>query len=413
MTNTDTSRRRSVATVCAVLGAILLIFFWLRSCTRDVTEVRVTTATRQNLEKTRATNGKVEPIGEYQAHADFAGTVEKVYVEVGQKVQPGALLIKMRDTEVDSRIASANATLKSTEADAQALKQGGTQEERLNFASELSRAQLQQSQATSNLAALQQLQQKGAASEAEVTAAQQRLTSANGNLQSIQERSSHRYSDADRARSAAQLENAKAALSAAQAGYQSSVKRSPIAGTVYSVPVSDYDYVQAGEDLLDVADLDRIHVRAYFDEPDIGNLAVGQAVKIVWDAKPGQVWHGHVEAVPTTVITYGTRSVGECLITVDDANGDLLPNTNVIVTVTILQRFNVLSLPREALRTEGAVNFVYRVIGGKLVRTPVQVGVVNSTRVEILSGISEKDTIALNAMNNRDLTNGLPVKIVE
>jgi HlyD family secretion protein len=263
------------------------------------------------------------------------------------------------------------------------------------------------------LAALQKLQQKGAASEAEVTAAQQRLTSANASLLGIQERSSRRYSDADRAKSAAQLQNARAGLSAAQAGYQSSVKRSPIAGTVYSIPVSDYDFVQAGEDLLDVADLDRIHVRAYFDEPEIGNLAIGQAVKIEWPAKPGRVWHGHVEAVPTTVITYGTRSVGECIITVDDANGDLLPNTNVTVTVTISQSFNVLSLPREALHVEGAVNFVYRVINGKLVRTPVQVGVVNLTRVEIVSGISDKDIVALSAMDNSDLANGLLVKIVE
>jgi HlyD family secretion protein len=413
MMNINTSRTGSIVAMFAVLGAILLIFFGIRSCTRDVIDVRVTSATRQNLEKLVPTNGKVEPIDEYQAHADLAGTVEKVYVDVGEKVKAGDLLVKMKDTEVDSRVASANSVLKSAQADAQALNQGGTQEERLNFASELSRAQLQQSEAASNLAALQKLQQKGAASAAEVTAAQQRLTSANSSLQSIQERSSHRYNDADRARSKAQVENAQASLAAAQAGYQSSYKRSPIAGTVYSVPVSDYDFVQAGEDLVDVANLNRIRVRAYFDEPDIGSLAPGQAVKIEWAAKPGRVWHGHVETAPTTVITYGTRSVGEAQITVDDANGDLLPNTNVTVTVTILQRFNVLSLPRETLHTEGAINFVFRVIDGKLVRTPVQVGIVSLTRVEVVSGISEKDTVVVNALNNRDLSNGLPVRIVE
>jgi HlyD family secretion protein len=373
----------------------------------------VTTATRQTLAKTSSTNGKVEPIDEFQAHAAAAGTVEKVYVNVGDKVKVGQLLVKMRDVDADARVAAANSALKTTEADVQALDQGGTQEERLNFASELSRTQMQASQAASNLAALEKLQQKGAASEAEVEAAQQRLASANSGLQSIQARSSHRYSDADRARGKAQLENAQASLAATRAGIENSVIRSPMAGTVYSIPVSDYDFVDAGEDLLDVADLNKIHVRAYFDEPEIGNLAAGQAVKIVWDAKPGQVWHGHVETAPTTVITYGTRSVGECIITVDDANGDLLPNTNVTVTVTISQRFNVLSLPREALHTDGAINFVYRVIDGKLVRTPVQVGIVNLTRVEIVSGISEKDTIALNAMNNSDLVNGLPVRTVE
>jgi HlyD family secretion protein len=73
----------------------------------------------------------------------------------------------------------------------------------------------------------------------------------------------------------------------------------------------------------------------------------------------------------------------------------------------------VLSVPREALHTEGTSDYVYRIVQGKLTRTPVQVGVLNLTRVEILSGLTEKDTVALNATSNRDLSNGLDVKIVE
>jgi HlyD family secretion protein len=125
------------------------------------------------------------------------------------------------------------------------------------------------------------------------------------------------------------------------------------------------------------------------------------------------VWHGHISIAPTTVITYGTRNVGECIITVDDARGDLLPNTNVIVTVTTAQRFNALSVPREALHTDGG-DFVYRVVNGRLVRTPVQVGTAtNLTRAEITGGLTEKDTVVLSAVNNRELSNGLPVKVVE
>jgi HlyD family secretion protein len=211
----------------------------------------------------------------------------------------------------------------------------------------------------------------------------------------------------------AQLNDARAAVAAAESSYAGANIRSPLSGTVYSIPVSQYDFVTAGEDLMDVADLNRIQVRAYFDEPEIGKLAVGQAVKIVWDAKPNQTWHGHISRAPSTVITYGTRNVGECIITVDDAQGDLLPNTNVTVTVTTSQRFNVLSVPREALHTEGASDFVYRVVQGKLIRTPVKIGAFNLTRVEIMSGLTEKDTVALNATSNRDLSNGLAVKIVE
>ncbi|HEX4576961.1 MAG TPA: efflux RND transporter periplasmic adaptor subunit, partial [Edaphobacter sp.] len=70
-------------------------------------------------------------------------------------------------------------------------------------------------------------------------------------------------------------------------------------------------------------------------------------------------------------------------------------------------------IPREALHTDGG-DFVYRVINGKLVRTPVQVGIAtNLIRAEITSGLTEKDTVALGAINNRELSNGLTVKIVD
>jgi HlyD family secretion protein len=202
------------------------------------------------------------------------------------------------------------------------------------MAGDIDRAQIQQKQAASDVESLRQLQQKGAASAAEVAAAEQRLLTANSTLQSLQQRSTQRYSSGDRDRAQAQIADAQAALDSARAGYDQTNIRTPISGTVYSLPVSEYDFVGAGEDLMDVADLNRIQVRAYFDEPEIGALSPGQAVKIVWDAKPDRIWHGHIELAPTTVIAYGTRSVGECIITVDDARGDLLPNTNVNVTVT-------------------------------------------------------------------------------
>jgi HlyD family secretion protein len=319
----------------------------------------------------------------------------------------------MDDAEAASRLATAHATLSSAEATAHDVAQGGSQEERIALEGDMNRAQLQKDQAEKDLAALKQLQQKGAASAGEVASAEQRLQSANTTLENVRLRQKDRYSSTDKSKVQAQLNDAHAAVAAAQNSYSNANIRSPLPGTVYSIPVSQYDFVTAGEDLMDVADLNRIQVRAYFDEPEIGKLAVGQAVKIVWDAKPNQTWHGHISRAPSTVITYGTRNVGECIITVDDAQGDLLPNTNVTVTVTTSQRFNVLSVPREALHTEGASDYVYRVAQGKLIRTPVKIGAFNLTRVEIMSGLTEKDTVALNATSNRDLSNGLAVKIVE
>ena len=55
-------------------------------------------------------------------------------------------------------------------------------------------------------------------------------------------------------------------------------------------------------------------VRAYFDEPEIGQLAVGQKIQIKWDAKPGLAWQGHIARTPSLSSLYGTRNVGEVLV---------------------------------------------------------------------------------------------------
>jgi HlyD family secretion protein len=413
MPTTETRRLNPLLLWVIFLTVIVLAYVIFRSSGRDVVEIKVATVTRQNLISSVSTNGKVEPIGEFQAYAPAAGVIAKVYVDVLQKVKAGNLLLKMDDSDARAKLASANAVLRTAEATLHDMEQGGSQEEHITLSGDLTRAQLEQKQATANLAALKQLEQKGAASPSEVAAAEQRLLTANSSVQSFQMRTTQRYSPADRARVEAQVADARAALEAAQSTYASYNIRTPQAGTVYSIPVSTYDFVPAGETLVAIADLNKIQVHAYFDEPDIGRLAVGQAVKIFWDGKPNQIWHGHISIAPTTVITYGTRNVGECIITVDDARGDLLPNTNVLVTVTTAQRFNALSIPREALHTE-AGNFVFRVVNNRLVRTPVQVGVAtNLIRAEITGGLTEKDTVALGAINNRELSNGLPVKVVD
>jgi HlyD family secretion protein len=423
MPTLQTSRPRPITLLGIFLLLVILVFLGIKLFSKDVVEIRVSEVTRQNLTSSVSTNGKVEPIDEFPAHAAAPGVVEKLYVELGQKVKAGDLLVRMNDSGAAARIAAATSALRTAEVAAADIQQGGSQDERNAMAGDLSRAQLQQKQAVSDVETLKRLQQKGAASAAEVTAAEERLLTANSTLQSVQQHSTQRYSASERQRSLAQVADAQAALDAARSGYADANIRTPISGTVYSLPVSEYDFVSAGEDLMDVADLNRIQVRAYFDEPEIGALSPGQAVKIIWDAKPDRVWHGHIQLAPTTVIAYGTRSVGECIITVDDAKGDLLPNTNVNVTVITKQLFNALSIPRQALHIEGGSSFVYRVIGGKLVNTPVQFGAVNLARVtsagrsgdwvEITSGLTEKDTVALNATNNRDLTNGLAVKTVE
>ena len=372
----------------AALIVILVAVYAVRVLTRERISVRADQVSYQDLNKSSSTNGKVEPMDDYQAHAQVAGQVQEIYVDVGDKVHAGQLLLKMDDADELARLASANSALRAAELAASDIQHGGSQDERNTYAADLSRAQLQRHEDAARSPRSKRYSRRSSIA-GEVAAARARVQLDDSTLHGIQQHSTERYGEADRARAQAQLADARAAVTAAQRAYASADIRTPIAGTVYYLPVSQYDYATTGDDLIYVADLKHLRITAYFDEPEIGNLAVDQPVKIVWEAKPGVTWHGHITQAPTSIITYGTRNVGECFIDVDDADGVLQPNANVTVTVTTAQRLHVLSVPREALRYDGTQAYVFRVLHSKLVRTPVQTGIINLTQVEVTSGLAE------------------------
>jgi HlyD family secretion protein len=390
--------------------AVVSVVLYLKANQKTV-EVVTAEVRRESITSAVSTNGKVVPSQDFQAHAALSGEVKHLYVSLNDKVHAGQELVRMDDSEARRSVASAQAGLASARSTLNAMEQGGTQDERIASKGDLDAALAQQKQATNSLAALQKLQEQGAAAANEVSNAKQRLSDATTKVNQLQTRRSSRYSTDEIAAQRAQVAQAQATLDAALAALAGVDVRAPFAGTVYAIPVSQYDFVNSGEALLDVADLTKLQVLAYFDEPEVGKLAIGQPVTIVWDARPGMVWHGHIFEAPTTIINYGTRNVGECLITVDDAKGDLLPNTNVTVKVTTKQHQNVLSVPREALHTVGTTNYVYKIAGDKLVKTPVTVDVVNLTRVEVTSGLQDGDKVALSAKTDEELTDGLRVKV--
>ena len=402
--------RRWVWWLVAWAAGIALVFY-LRT-QHTVVEVTAARVEPKTLTQRKSTNARVEPLQNFDAHAPMAGTVANVYVHLGQDVQSGQELVRMDDTDARKELATAEASLASSRLALQTAELGGTAVERVGSTADINAAKTQVQQDTTALAALEKLQAQGAASANEVAQSQHQLTAAEARVSELQAQKGARYSADDLQAQKALVAEAQAGVDAARSAYAGVDVRAPFTGTVYALPVTQYQFVAAGEALVQVANLRKLQIRAYFDEPEIGQLKIGQPVSIVWAAKPAQLWHGHIVAVPTTIITYGgTSNVGECLISVDDADGVLLPNTNVTVTVTELEHRNVLSLPREALQTQGTNNYVYRIVGDRLVKTPIQVDLTNNERFEITGGLNEGDLVALGATSEVELTDGLRVKV--
>ena len=389
-----------------VLGGIAM--YTLRS--RPLA-VRYATATRTSLSSTISTNGKIEPVTNFEAHAPAATSVRRLFVKEGDLVKSGQLLLELDDSGARSDAARADAQIKSAQADLTAIRSGGTHEEVITNQAELSRAKSEFSAAQRNLDAMKRLQQTGAASPAEVQEAENRLKTAQSQVNLLEQKTGNRFTSQDQQRAEANLEQAKAAYSATQDLLAKSNIRSPLAGEVYSLPVKAGAFVNPGDLLVQVADLSKVYVRAFVDEPDIGRLARGQQVNITWDALPGRTWTGTVTQVPTTVISRGSRSVGEVVSEVDNSDRKLLPNTNVSVTIVTAKHDGVLTVPREAIRQQDGKRFVLEEVNGTLVRRDVETDISNLTDIEITRGISEGAKLALGAYNNMSLREGMKVEV--
>jgi HlyD family secretion protein len=142
-------------------------------------------------------------------------------------------------------------------------------------------------------------------------------------------------------------------------------------------------------------------------------LAGGQRVEVRLDAIPGRTWEGTVTRVPTSVMTVGTRTVGEMTTRIDNSDRKLLPNVNVNVSIITAKHDNTLALSREAVHDIGGKRYVYVIFGQKLQQQEVQTGISNLTRVEIIKGISPNTQVALGAVNGAPLRSGMEVKVVE
>jgi HlyD family secretion protein len=397
------------------LGALVLtivVFFSARSLTRDRLQVRVAEVVHMPLVSSISTNGRVEPEANFELHAPLASTVKAVYVQPGDQVPAGKLLMVLDNVQAIARVATAESGVKAAQAALEAATHNGTQQERQMAAADVTRARLERDEARRGLQALTRLNSTGAASPSEVAAARQRLDTAEANLRASEQSANNRYSPAEIERGKAALADAKANLAAARQVVAQTYVHAPAAGTVYNLGAGRTEFVEEGKLLMQLADLHHERVRAYFDEPEIGRLAIGQKIQIKWDAKPGRIWNGHIQRVPVTVMDLGTRSVGEVLVKIDDANGELLPETNVTTTVTISSDATALSVPREALHSENGKTYVYKIVKNGLQRTFVTIGAINLTQAAILSGLQEGDMVATGTTSGQPLQEGVPIKVV-
>src|SRR5258708_32110392 len=284
--NNRPDRKRLIAVVVLVVVAVVVFSGYNR---RRITPVGEEKVARGEIASLTSTNGKIEPITSFEANSPAPATVKRVLVNEGDHVKAGQLLLQLDDVDARAQAAKAMTQLRSAEADLHAVQSGGTQEQLLTIRADLTKAQSERDEAKKNLQAVQKLRQSGAASPAEVDAAANRLKNAESDVQLLQSKLTGRFSSPEVAKVEASAAEARAAYAAAQDLLKNSNVRAPFAGTVYQIPVKLGSYVTGGALLVQVANLDKVHVPSFVDQPAIARLARGHRLEIKWDAIPGRI----------------------------------------------------------------------------------------------------------------------------
>jgi HlyD family secretion protein len=420
-------RLRNRILIFLLLAGVLAYALIRVSGRQPVAKISAVTPVRQNVISSISSNGKVEPISPFVMRAQLDTFVESVRVTEGQSVKKGQILMELNVKDAQAQLADARSKLLRAQDELRAANAGGRLDEAAKAAGALASAIAQRDRLQRNHDALVRLIVAQAATKDELAANDLELTKAQSEVTrlSAAKQEFDRGVKLDANRAVLQVQQAQSEVAALEEKVRDGKIVAPADGTLYSLgrhgdgtlPIKAGDYVKVGDLLAEMADLHKVRVRAFIDEPELGGLEPGQPVKISWDALPNRSWTGKTQVIPKQVLQRGTRSVGELLCEVNNDNLELLPNINVNVRINSKERFNVLTVPRGAVASEGGSRFVFVVkhngfgVGkSRLEKRDIQVGVADATNYEVVRGLQEGEMVAL--PGDIDLHDGMAVRIV-
>jgi multidrug efflux pump subunit AcrA (membrane-fusion protein) len=150
-------------------------------------------------------------------------------------------------------------------------------------------------------------------------------------------------------------------------------------------------------EIVTIADLSQKYLEIYLDETDWGNIAVGYAAEVIFDALPDQVFTGTVTQVDPGLYTSGNTSVVRGLVALDENQTGLnLPiGSGAAVDIIGGRAENALLVPVDALRETSPGSYaVFVVEEGKPKLQVVEVGIQDLFYAEVKSGLEEGTVVS-------------------
>jgi len=330
---------------------------YLASNTRPPATVTAMRVSYQGWQPTLHAIGSLRALQGVNISTEVAGKVGRVYIQSGQQVKKGALLLELYHADADAQ-------LRALEADAKLAE--------LRFARD--KAQLK-ARAISRAAF-------------DVSAAGR-----------------------ERAVAAAQQQRALIAKKFITA---------PFAGHLGIVSINPGAYINPGDVITRLENTESLFVDFHLPQKELAGISVGQLLHIRSDAWPGRVFDGEITAINAAVdsATRNVRIEGR-IDKIANADGQLSPGMFVTLSVDRGEEQHYLTLPQTAVsyNAYGATVFVATTDKTSKKAKPglvaqqefVQLGATRGDQVAILSGIHDGDMIVTSGLMK--LKNGTPLLI--
>lgn len=352
---------------------------------------------RGDLAKSVVATGKIQPIVSVDIKSKASGIVKKLYVEEGDTVKPGQVLAELDRDEIlasvrsqEAQLASAEATLSATEAD---LKRAQVDAEAPDVPL-LKRAyeravQMQKDGVVSDSA------REDAQKAYELAVNKRDVSLANvivGRAKVIQ------------ARADVQKNRANLSQLREQLGYTTIT--SPIAGKLLSRPVEMGDAVSsilvmgsAATLVMTVGDISEVYVKGKVDESDIAKVYLGQPARIKIESFKGKPFAGKVTKISPMGAEKDNVTTFEVRVSINNADDQLKAAMTANAEIILEEHHSVLQVPEGALIYDKDKRSFVEIPDpsakdGKK-KIPVQVGISNGAKTEILSGLKENDQVVL------------------
>ncbi len=273
----------------------------------SATSLQTEQVTRGNLTIQAEATGTVEPIRIVEVKSKASGEILRLHTDIGDKVQPGALLAEVDPRDVRNAYDQTAADLEVAQARV-----------------EISQAQLRRSQ---------QLLEAQVITEQEHESA--RLESANARANLVKAETNNELS---------QLRLSDVTI------------RAPLGGTIIQKNVEEGYVIQSasqnvsgGTTLFVMANLDQMQVRTLVDETDMGELLPGQTATVSVEAFPDRMFRGIVEKIEPQAVVEQNVTMFPVIVRLDNRGGLLKPGMNAEVNILINEAIDVVLVPNSAI----------------------------------------------------------------